>query len=190
MRKLLVSEWMTLDCVFDADTMAEWWNPYTSPEREAYVQERIAAAGAFVLGRKTYEMLAPYWSAMKNNEMGVAAKLNSAPKYVVSSTLKAGEWNNTTVIKGGVVEEITKLKNEAGKDLLIMGSATLLQSLMAADLIDEYWFLVQPIVMGRGKRVFKDSAGPSRLKLVRTTTLGLGVVGLCYRAEPTPARRE
>jgi dihydrofolate reductase len=142
-----------------------------------------------------WQRLGPARERNNSNNSGLSEQfLSSLPlpenHNVVSSTLKAGEWNNTTVIKGGVVEEITKLKNEAGKDLLIMGSATLLQSLMAADLIDEYWFLVQPIVMGRGKRVFKDSAGPSRLKLVRTTTLGLGVVGLCYRAEPTPARRE
>lgn len=189
MRKLIVSEWMTLDGVFDADTMAEWWNPYASEEREAFVQKRIAGAGAFVLGRTTYEMLAAFWSTKKKNEMGVADKLNSAPKFVVSSTMTKGEWNNTTIVKGDVIQEITKLKQEAEKDLLIMGSATLVHALMAEGLIDECWFLVQPIIMGRGKRVFKDGAPPSRLKLVETKTLGLGVVSFNYTVEPS-ARAE
>jgi dihydrofolate reductase len=88
MRKIVVSAWVTLDGVFDADTMEQWFNPYDSNERQAYIKAGILACDAILLGRVTYEMLAPYWSALKNNEMGVADKLNSVPKYVVSSTLK------------------------------------------------------------------------------------------------------
>jgi dihydrofolate reductase len=97
MRKLIVSEWLSLDGVFDAETMGQWWFPYDSEQRVAHIQGVIGAAAGFVLGRRTYEMLAPYWSTMKNNEMGVAANLNGAPKYLVSSTLETGSWNNTTI---------------------------------------------------------------------------------------------
>src|SRR5207247_4470939 len=152
MRKLIASEWMTLDGVFDAATMNEWFLPYNSDERLAYLQENVRTSDAFLLGRVTYEMLAPHWSKMKNNEDGIADKLNSAPKYVVSSTLDKAEWNNSTIIKDNVVEEITRLKQQPGGNILIFGSAALVQSLMKSDLIDEYRFLIHPIIMGSGKR--------------------------------------
>src|SRR5471030_2170256 len=96
-------------------------------------------------------MLAPYWSSLHNDEMGVARKLNSAPKYVVSASLEKADWNNTTIIGDNVVAEITRLKEQPGTEIQIEGSATLVQSLMEADLIDEYRFLVHPIIMGTGK---------------------------------------
>lgn len=182
MKKLIVSEWMSLDGVFDADTMGTWWTPYDSDDRRAYVQETIAMAGGFVLGKTTYEMLAQYWSAKTNNEEGVADKLNSAPKYVVSSTLKKGHWNNSTIIEANVVEAITELKQQPGKDLLVMGSAMLVHSLMLEDLIDEYWFLVQPIMTGKGRQLFKGVGAPCQLELVKATTLSRGVLALCYQS--------
>ncbi len=112
---------------------------------------------------------------------GVAAKLNSAPKYVVSSKLKRAEWNNSTIIKRNVLEEITGLKKEPGHEIQIEGSATLVQSLVEAHLIDEYRFLVHPIVMGSGKRFFKDGMHTSGLKLVQSRTLDLGVILLRYK---------
>ncbi len=181
MRKLVVSEWVTLDGVFDADTMGQWFNPYDSIDRQQYIQETVLASDAFLFGRATYEMLASYWSRLKDNEMGgVAGKLNSAPKYVVSSALKKAEWNNSTIIKENVVEEVIKLKQQPGQEIQIEGSASLVQSLMEAHLIDEYKFLVHPIIMGRGKRFFKEGKVPTRLKLIKTKTLDLGVVLLCY----------
>jgi dihydrofolate reductase len=133
-------------------------------------------------------MLAPYWSALRNNEFGIADKLNSAPKYVVSSTMKKADWNNSTIIRDAkrVVAEITRLKQQPGQKILIPGSATLVQSLMEAELIDEYRFLVHPIIMGRGKRFFKDGLPTTRLKLVKTKTLGLGVMLLCYQPAESP----
>ena len=181
MRKLVVSEWVTLDGVFDADTMDQWFTPYDSIDRQKYVQETVLASDAFLFGRATYEMLAPYWSSLKDHEMGgVAGRLNGAPKYVVSSTLKKAKWENSTIIKENVVEEITKLKQQPGQEIQIEGSATLVQSLMDANLIDEYKFLVHPIIMGSGKRFFEDRIVPTRLKLIKTKTLDLGVVLLCY----------
>lgn len=181
MRKLVVSEWMTLDGVFDADTMKEWFEPYDSEDRQNYIKENVLTSDAFLVGRVTYEMLASYWPNQKNNEMGIADRLNSAPKYVVSSTLKKAEWNNSTIINEDVVEEVTKLKQQPGQDILMFGSATLVQSLMEADLIDEYRFLVHPTIMGGGKRFFKEGMVATKLKLVKTKTLNSGVILDCYQ---------
>lgn len=182
MRKLIVKEWVTLDGVFDSDTMGQWFNPYHSDERAERISDTLLASDAIIYGRMTYEMLAPYWSSLKNNEMGIADKLNNVPKYVVSSTLKRAEWNNSTIIKENAVEEITGLKQEPGQQILIEGSATLVQSLMETDLIDEYRFLVHPIIMGNGKRFFKNESKVA-LKLVETRPISLGVVLLRYRPD-------
>jgi len=181
MRNLVVSEWVTLDGVFDADKMGQWEVPYNSDDKVAYIKEEILASGALLLGRATYELFAAYWPTQRNNEMGWADKLNSMPKYVVSSTLKKAEWNNSTIIKENFVEEITRLKQQPGQDILIFGSAALVQSLMQTDLIDEYRFLVHPIIMGSGKRFFKDGMDTNRLELVETQSFRLGVVLLGYR---------
>jgi dihydrofolate reductase len=187
LRKLIVSEWMTLDGVFDADTMKDWFEPYDSPERQNYIRENVLTSDAFLFGRVTYEMLASYWPNQKNNEMGVADRLNSAPKYVVSSTLKKAEWNNSTIINEDVVEEVAKLKQQPGQDILMFGSATLVQSLMEAELIDEYRFLVHPTIMGAGKRFFKDGMLATKLNLVKTKTLSSGVTLDCYQSTTSQA---
>jgi dihydrofolate reductase len=181
MRKLVVSEWVTLDGVFDGDTMDKWFNPFQSADRAAHISEVIGASGALVFGRTTYEMLGPFWSAQKTDEQGPAAKLNSVAKYVVSSTLKKADWHNSTIIKDDVVAALTALKRQPGNDILILGSAALAQSLMAADVIDEYRFLVQPIVMGSGKRFFKDGMVTPKLDLLEAKTLEMGVLALHYK---------
>jgi dihydrofolate reductase len=181
MRKLIVSEWMTLDGIFDADTMNEWFIPFNSKDRQEYIVKTMLACDAILFGRKTYEMLAPYWSPLKNNEDGLADKINSVQKYVVSSTLKKADWNNSTIISDNVVEEITSLKQQPGHEIHIEGSATLVQSLIEADLIDEYRFLVHPVIIGSGKRFFKDGMHTAGLKLVKTQTLDLGLMLLCYQ---------
>ncbi len=129
MRKLVVSEWVTLDGVLDADSMDVWFNPYHSEERAAYITKTVHGADALLLGRVTYEMLASYWPYQKNDDNGPASKLNSVPKYVVSSTLKKAEWKNSTIINESIVEEIAKLKQQPGKEIQIEGSPTLVQSL-------------------------------------------------------------
>jgi dihydrofolate reductase len=184
MSKLIVSTWMTLDGIFDADSMNQWFSPYDSEERQEYIRDGILSADAILFGRTTYEMLAPYWSSLKNNEMGIAAKLNSVAKFVVSSTLEKAEWNNSTIIKGKVAEEITRLKQLPGEEIQIEGSATLVHSLAETDLIDEYRFLVHPVIIGSGKRFFKDGMHTNGLRLVKTKTFDRGVVLLCYQ----PAR--
>jgi len=180
MRKLIVKEWITLDGVFDAQTMDKWNAPYHSDSRARCIIEEILGADAFLYGRTTYEMLAPYWSALKNNEMGVADKLNSAPKYVVSTTLEKADWNNSTVISSNVIEEVKKLKEQQGSYILLDGSATLAHSLIEAGLVDEYRFLVHPVIMGSGKKFFRADFPVSKLKLVHSEQLDLGVVQLIY----------
>src|SRR6185503_8812424 len=135
MRKLIVSEWMTLDGVFDADTMKEWFLPFDSEDRRACIIKTMDACDAILFGRTTYDMLAPYWSPLKNNEDGLADKINSVPKYVVSSTLKNADWNNSTIISENVVAEVTRLKQLPGHEIHIEGSATLVKSLAEAELI-------------------------------------------------------
>jgi dihydrofolate reductase len=187
MRKLVVSEWLSLDGVFDADTMKEWFHPYNSKDRQERITALVLASDAFLFGRVTYEMLAGYWPKVKNNDNGdleVASRLNGSPKYVVSSTLKQAEWSNSTIINKSAVKEITNLKQQPGHNILVFGSATLVESLMDADLVDEYRLLVHPIIMGSGKRAFKDGMATTKLTLGETTTLSSGVISLCYqRAE-------
>jgi dihydrofolate reductase len=180
MPKIVATEWITLDGVFDASTIPQWQAPYDSPQRQEIISNGILAADGFLVGRATYQMLAPYWSAMKSNEMGIADKLNNAPKYVVSKTLKKGEWNNSTIIKDNILDKIRELKAKPGGNILIMGSATLVQSLMDASLIDEYRFLVHPIVMGDGARFFREGMRQTKLKLVKSEALNLGVMSLTF----------
>jgi dihydrofolate reductase len=180
MRKLVVSAWVSLDGVFDADTMPQWYTPFDSEGRQTYIREGILACDALLFGRTTYEMLAPYWSSLHNDEMGVARKLNSAPKYVVSTSLKKADWNNSTIIGEDVIAEITRLKEQPGREIQIEGSATLVQSLMEADLIDEYRFLVHPIIAGKGKRFFKEGMITNGLSLLKTQPLDKGVLVLYY----------
>ncbi|MBC9913481.1 dihydrofolate reductase family protein [Chitinophaga varians] len=180
MRKLIVSTWLTLDGIFDAESMGQWFNPYDSQARQDIIREGILSADAIVFGRKTYEMLAPYWSSLKNNEMGVAAKLNSVEKYVVSTTLKEATWEHSTIIRDNIEQEIARLKQQPGKEIQIEGSAALVQSLTKAGLIDEYQFLVHPVMMGGGKRFFGEGV-QAGLQLTNSRQLDKGVMWLCYQ---------
>jgi dihydrofolate reductase len=181
MRKLIVLERLTLDGIFDATSMDKWDFPYNSEARMAVIAEGIHASDAYLLGRTTYEMLAPGWSALKNNEHGIADKLNSMAKYVVSSTLEKAEWNNSTIIKTNALEEIGKLKKQPGGSILVHGSAKLVHSLLLANLVDELQILVHPFVWGSGAKFFKDGVQPVKLELIEPKSLELGVVLLRYQ---------
>lgn len=185
MRKLVAKIWMTLDGVFGADNMDQWWFPYDSTERQKYIKDGYSGCDVYLLGGITYEMLWPYWSTQANDD-GVGRMLNSMKKYVVSSTLKEAPWKESTIIRGNVVEEIARLKQQSGKDIIIDGSATLVQSLMENDLIDEYRLLVVPILMMSGRRLFKDGMPITRLRLVKSETLNSGILALTYQ----PDRKE
>jgi dihydrofolate reductase len=183
MRQIVVKEWMSLDGVFDADMMEQWWNPFDSAERQQYILEQYSRGDVYLLGRTTYEMLWPFWSTQTDDDEGPGRILNRLKKYVVSTRLKAAPWKESTIIKGNVVETITTLKHQPGKDIIIDGSASLVHSLMGTDLIDEYRFLVQPIVMGKGRRFFTDGIPQTKLRLVESQTLSLGVLALTYQPD-------
>jgi dihydrofolate reductase len=180
MRRIIVSESVTVDGVFDAETMGQWAAPSYSEERDEFVRSIVLATDALLLGRTTYDIQAWYWPNQKGDKYGIANHKNSMPKYVVTSRPLQAQWNNTTVIQNEIVEEISRLKQLPGKDILIEGSATLVQALAQAGLIDEYKLLIHPSVMGSGKRFFKEGMDLTRLKLVESIPLSLGVLALSY----------
>ena len=180
MRKLWVKAWLTLDGVFDATTMKHWWQNTNSPERMQYITDEYSKGDAYLLGRVTYEMLWPGWSKQTTGD-GPGPILNRMHKYVVSTTLAEAPWKESTIISANVVEEVARLKQQPGKDIIVDGSATLVQSLMGAGLIDEFRFLVQPFVMGTGRRFFPEGTPPTNLELVESKALGFGSLALAYR---------
>lgn len=181
MMKIIACDFLTLDGVMEA---SEQWQPsYVSPDLAEAMSAHIHGAAGTLLGRVTYELFAGYWPLQTHNEFGIADKLNREPKYVVSSTLHEAAWHNTTIITGSVTGEITKLKQQSGGYLRLVGSATLAQSLMQAGLIDEFWLLVHPIVRGDGKRLFAGGMEQASLKQVEARPFSSGVVLLRYEVQ-------
>src|SRR4051812_27747924 len=182
MRKLWVKAWLTLDGVFDADTMNHWWPPtdesaVDAAKRIAYVLEEYSEGDIYLLGRTTYEMLWPGWSTQTTGD-GPGPILNRMRKVVVSTTLTEAPWQDSTILRDNVVEEIARLKQESGGDIIIDGSATLVRSLQGTGLIDEYRFLVEPFVMGPGRRFFAEGMPATKLRLLDSRTLGSGTLAL------------
>jgi dihydrofolate reductase len=187
MRKLVLSEFVTLDGVMEAPggepslgDRAGWTMPYFTDEAGKFKFDELIASDALLLGRKTYEGFAAAWPS-RQDEAGFAERMNSLPKYVVSTTLGKADWNNSTIIKGDVANAIRKLKEQPGQDILLGGSCQLAQSLMRDGLIDEYRLMVFPVVLGTGKRLFTDSDAMTALKLVDSSTTSTGVAILTYQ---------
>lgn len=181
MRKVIAYEYMTLDGAIEAPE--KWQFPYLSDDVAEVIQAQILEADAILLGRVTYDIFAASWPSRTKNEFGVADKLNSAPKLVVSTTLERAEWNNSTLIKGDVAKEIARLKQQPGGNIVIIGSAALVQSLMHHDLIDEYRLMVYPVVLGSGKRLFRGGGDTKPLRLVGVKAFTSGVLLLSYQPE-------
>lgn len=177
MRKIIATEYVTLDGLMEEP--GKWAFPFWSDEAAKFKFDELFASDALLLGRITYEGFAKAWPSM-TDEGGFSDRMNNIPKFVVSTTLDKAEWNNSTVIKENVVEEITRLKQHPGKDILLAGSGQLLHTLMQHDLIDEYRFMLHPIVLGSGKRLFRDGIDTKTLKLVDTKTFSTGIVVLTY----------
>jgi dihydrofolate reductase len=171
---------MTLDGVVEAPE--KWSFAFWSAETGKFKLDELHATDALLLGRVTYEGFAAAWPGQKDPD-GFADRFNSMPKYVASKTLKKLEWNNSHLIKGDLATEVSKLKQQPGKDIVIHGSPTLIRSLMPRNLIDEYRLLVYPLVRGQGKRLF-DEASRANLKLAESQTFSKGVVKLVYRPAP------
>jgi dihydrofolate reductase len=177
-RKLVVSEFITLDGVFEAPA---WTFQYGSEEQEQYKLRELRESDALLLGRVTYEAFAQAWPTMKD-PAGFADQMNSMPKYVVSTTLKTGSWNNTTIIPDNVAKEVQRLKEQQGKNILVGGSAKLIETLMRHNLVDEYRLMVFPVIQGKGRRLFGEGAGEMTLTPVDVTKFKSGVTVLVYRA--------
>jgi dihydrofolate reductase len=163
-----------------------WLVPYVDDDMGPLVAGWFAAADAFLLGRRTYEIFAASWPKVTDPDDPVASKLNNLPKYVASSTLTAAQWHRSTVLTGDVAEQVAKLKQQPGNELQVHGSIGLAQTLMADNLIDEYRLWIYPVVLGAGRRLFPDGAMPAALKLVDVKTTGAGVVVHVYQPAGTP----
>lgn len=176
--RLVATEYLSLDGVFEEP--GHWSFPFFSAEAAQFKSTELQASDALLLGRKTYQGFAAAWPTMTGTgEFG--EKMNSMPKYVVSSTLDKVEWSGSRLIKGNVVDEVAKLKKEPGKDLLLSGSAQLFNTLMEADMIDLYRLMVHSIVIGKGARLFSGAGPPTTLELTDTKVFGSGIVVLEYQ---------
>jgi dihydrofolate reductase len=180
MRKVVASELVSLDGVMGSPQ--EWAFSYSDDEMEQANASGMAASDALLLGRATYKEFASYWPYQNSADQPYTDYLNSTPKFVVSTTLEEPlEWQNSTLIKGNLAEEITELKRLPGKDITIIGSAALVQSLLADGLLDELRLMVHPLVLGGGKRLFEDRGDQKALELLDSKTFDTGVLYLTYR---------
>jgi dihydrofolate reductase len=195
--KLTVTTFLSLDGVMqgpggpeedpsDGFDLGGWLVPYADEGMGEAVVAWFETVDAFLLGRKTFDIFASHWPYVTDEGDPVASRLNALPKYVATRTGKAAEWDNTTLLQGDVVKEITELKSRPGRDLQVHGSAGLVQTLMAHDLVDEYRLLVFPVVLGRGKRLFGSGAAPAAMNLVDTRTTGSGVALHTYQRAGAP----
>jgi dihydrofolate reductase len=180
--RLVATEYVSLDGVFEEP--GPWSFPYFDDQAAQFKSDELEMSDALLLGRRTYEGFSRAWPTMEGTgDFGV--KMNTMPKYVVSSTLQKVDWTGSRLVKGDVAAEIGKLKQQPGNDLLLSGSGQLFNAMMQADLIDLYRFMVHPIVLGQGRRLFADEARAEQreLKLVDTKTFGKGIVVVEYEPE-------
>ncbi len=184
MRKIVAGLFMSLDGVVESPE--KWQFPYFNDEMGQAVESGMADADTILLGRRTYEEFAAFWPDKTGEDDPFADRMNNTPKLVVSTTLNTVEWQNSTLINGDVVEELSKLKQQPGKNISIIGSATLVRSLLRDGLLDELGLLVHPIVVGSGKRLFEDVSDSVPLTLVDSKTFTTGVLSLTY--EPSSDR--
>ena len=191
MREVMAVDYVSLDGViqgpgFDREdvdggfTRGGWIRPYIADHRR-YGDELYPTAGAFLLGRRTYEIFAEYWPTVTKEDDLIAHALNTRPKYVASRTLTKVEWKGTTILSGDVAAQVAALKQESGKTIFLVGSSALAQSLMDLDLVDVFQLWIHPVVLGQGKRLFRDGGPDRTMKLIDSRTTSLGVVIQTYR---------
>ncbi|MGH2529467.1 MAG: dihydrofolate reductase family protein [Actinomycetota bacterium] len=182
MRDIVAVEFVSVDGV--AESPEKWTGPYMDDEIGQTMQAGMDASDAMLLGRRTYEEFAAYWPDKTAEDDPYADYINVTQKFVVSTTLTSVEWRNSTLITGDVAEELTKLKRQPGKDIAIIGSPTLMRSLLRDGLLDRLDLHIFPVVLGAGKRLFEEDIGELPLDLVDSRTFKTGVVSLAY----APAR--
>jgi dihydrofolate reductase len=191
MRKLVVNEFLSIDGVMQGPGSPEedtdggfahggWQIPYFDEVFGKVAAEGIAEAGAYLFGRKTYQTMAAFWPSQPDDDM-FAATLNGLPKYVASTTLSEPlEWDNSTLLQSDVAKAVAELKEQNGKDIVVLGSGELVQTLIENDLVDEFGLMIHPLVLGSGKRLFPDGNPKRPLRLIRSTTSTTGVVIASY----------
>jgi dihydrofolate reductase len=183
MRRIILFMMVSLDGFFEGppNHKLDWHNVDAEFNELAITQ--LNEMDVLLFGRVTYQLMASYWPTQfaKRDDPIVAEKMNNLPKIVVSKTLDKAEWNNSRVVKENVAEEISKLKQQPGKDIAIFGSSNLAVSLMRMNLIDEIRVIVNPVVLGSGRRLFEGIGEKLNLKLLRTQKFNSGNVLLCYQ---------
>ncbi len=199
MRKVVVFMNLTLDGVMQAPGRPDedrrggfkyggWGTPYAEPGIGQAVGESMAKSGALLLGRRTYEDFYNVWPNRTDNPF--TAVLNNTQKYVASTTLKEPlAWSNSTLLKGDVAEAIARLKEQPGKDIVILGSGELVRSLIPRNLVDEYMLLIHPLILGSGRRLFTDGGVFAALQLVNAQTTTTGVVIATYQPAQSMAEK-
>jgi dihydrofolate reductase len=193
MRKLIVNEFLSLDGVAQAPGVEDedpsggfahggWHMQYMQDElAQKWVLASIVEADGFLLGRRTYEIFAAYWPNAPEEEQVIADPLNTKPKHVASTTLTAPlEWHNSTLLEGEVAAEVAALKQAEGGDLHVIGSTELVRSLIEHDLVDELRLMIDPVVLGGGKRIFRDDGSLRKLRLVEGQVTGTGAILATY----------
>jgi dihydrofolate reductase len=189
MGRIVVTEFVSLDGVMEDPGGAEdykhggWTFEFDRGEGDEFKLEETRETDALLLGRKTYEGFAAAWPSREGE---FADKFNSMPKYVVSSTLREPGWNNSTVLEGDVAEEAAKLRASTQGNIVVHGSAQLVQALIEHDLVDELRLMVYPIVLGSGKRLFADTSEKKPMRLSSAKPVGEGITILTY--EPVRGR--
>jgi dihydrofolate reductase len=196
-RRLIVIEYLSLDGVGQAPGHAEedrdggfahgGWTGAFMDDHGRYMREALTTMGALLLGRRTYEIWAGYWPHVTDPANEIARMLNAAPKFVASTTMRSGSWPPTTVVSD-VAPDVAELKRRNGQDVVVMGSLLLAQALIAEDLVDEYRLLVHPVVLGGGKRLFRDGAARRDLRLVDATTAPSGLATMTYEPRGSAGR--
>lgn len=192
MRKVIVNEFMSLDGVAQAPGGEDedatggfahggWHMRYLDDRSRGWVLESIAGASGYLLGRGTYEIFAAYWPNAPEEEQVFAEPLNTRPKYVASTTLTEPlAWQNSTVLQGDVAEAVAALRREEGDDLHVIGSTQLVQTLLEHDLVDEFRLMIDPLVLGGGKRIFRDDGVVRPLRLVDSQVTTTGAIIATY----------
>ncbi len=177
MRRIIVSTYVALESVMEAPE--KWSLQFFREEAAKYAYDQLFASDALLLGRVTYQGLAAAWRSRAGDDF--TDRMNGLPKLVISTTLAEAEWNNSTLIKENVAEEVSNLKQQPGRGMLMYGSADLVHTLMQHDLIDECRIWAQPVIVGSGKRLFEEEGGTKVLRLVDATTFDSGAVVLSYQ---------
>src|SRR6266581_3339261 len=187
MRKVILSNSVTLDGFFEGPNKELDWH-IVDEEMHQYAIDLLSDVDTLLFGRVTYQLMADYWPAAATNpstsksDLEIAHKMNNLPKIVFSKTLQEVKWNNSRLVKENIAEEISKMKQESGKDMVIFGSGSIVSTFMQLGLIDEYRIIVNPIVLGNGIPLFKGINGKQNLKLLNTRVLGSGIVILYYQS--------